>query len=184
MKSNQLVLPGGPAGPLPDPREGRAALVLGPRVPHEAGRRAGHHHAARDAQQEGTYEVVCAELCGIGHSTMRQQVRVVPTAECDDWVEGAPARAARRPRRARAATAAGREIFTAAGCNACHTLADADATAEVGPDLDELAAVAAKREKGTSAEDYVRESIVDPPAFVVDGFPGYHARELRRSADP
>ena len=35
----------------------------------------------------GSYPVVCAELCGIGHSTMRQTVRVVPTAEFDAWVE-------------------------------------------------------------------------------------------------
>ena len=30
--------------------------------------------------REGNFEVVCAELCGIGHSTMRQFVRVVPAA--------------------------------------------------------------------------------------------------------
>ena len=28
-----------------------------------------------------------------------------------------------------------------------------------------------KREPGTAAEAYVEESIVDPSAFVVDGFP-------------
>ena len=32
--------------------------------------------------------------------------------------------------------------------------------------------MAADREKGTSAEDYIRESIVDPPAFVVEGYQG------------
>src|ERR687894_66052 len=36
--------------------------------------------------REGRYEVVCAELCGIGHATMRQFVRVVPTSEFDSWV--------------------------------------------------------------------------------------------------
>jgi cytochrome c oxidase subunit 2 len=121
--------------------------------------------------REGTYEVVCAELCGIGHATMRQQVRVVPTAEFDDWVkdrgEGGAA-----PEEGESPMAAGREIFTSAGCNACHTLADADATGEVGPNLDELPAVAGEREKGTRAEDYVHQSIVDPPAFVVKGYSG------------
>lgn len=34
----------------------------------------------------GTYPVVCAELCGIGHSTMRQRVRVVPEAEFETWI--------------------------------------------------------------------------------------------------
>ncbi len=35
----------------------------------------------------GRYQVVCAELCGIGHSTMRQNVRVVPAADFDSWVD-------------------------------------------------------------------------------------------------
>ena len=35
----------------------------------------------------GRYQVVCAELCGIGHSTMRQNVRVVPAGEFDGWLE-------------------------------------------------------------------------------------------------
>jgi cytochrome c oxidase subunit 2 len=35
----------------------------------------------------GRYQVVCAELCGIGHATMRQDVRVVPEAEFDDWLD-------------------------------------------------------------------------------------------------
>ena len=33
-----------------------------------------------------SYSVVCAELCGIGHSTMRQRVRVVEPAEFDEWL--------------------------------------------------------------------------------------------------
>ncbi|HYI35945.1 MAG TPA: cytochrome c oxidase subunit II [Thermoleophilaceae bacterium] len=36
--------------------------------------------------RNGTYQVVCAELCGIGHSTMRQQVRVVPERAFDAWI--------------------------------------------------------------------------------------------------
>jgi cytochrome c oxidase subunit II len=35
--------------------------------------------------REGRYDVVCAELCGIGHSTMRQSVRVVPQSEYTAW---------------------------------------------------------------------------------------------------
>ncbi len=34
----------------------------------------------------GSYPVVCAELCGLGHSTMRSQVRVVPASEFDSWI--------------------------------------------------------------------------------------------------
>jgi cytochrome c oxidase subunit 2 len=35
----------------------------------------------------GRYQVVCAELCGIGHAAMRQSVRVVPQDEFDSWLE-------------------------------------------------------------------------------------------------
>ena len=117
------------------------------------------------------YPVVCAELCGIGHSTMRQQVRVVPGGDWEAWV-------ADRQRRAEGggegeqAAADGKAIFTEFGCNACHTLADADATASVGPSLDDLSANAPDRRPGTEAEAYVEESILDPRAFVVGGFPG------------
>jgi cytochrome c oxidase subunit 2 len=34
----------------------------------------------------GRYDVVCAELCGLGHATMRSSVRVVEPAEYDAWV--------------------------------------------------------------------------------------------------
>ena len=37
-----------------------------------------------------------------------------------------------------AVLAAGKKVFTTAGCSSCHTLADAGATATVGPDLDQL----------------------------------------------
>ena len=70
------------------------------------------------------------------------------------------------------AAADGKAIFTEAGCNACHTLSDAGATASVGPDLDELAANAPRRRPGGDAAAYVEESIVDPRAFVVPDFPG------------
>jgi cytochrome c oxidase subunit II len=35
----------------------------------------------------GQWQVVCAELCGLGHSTMRQQVRVLEEPEFDSWVQ-------------------------------------------------------------------------------------------------
>jgi cytochrome c oxidase subunit II len=35
----------------------------------------------------GSYQVVCTELCGIGHSTMRQPVRVVEEPEFERWLE-------------------------------------------------------------------------------------------------
>jgi cytochrome c oxidase subunit 2 len=35
----------------------------------------------------GEYEVVCTELCGLGHATMRAKARVVTQAAFDKWVQ-------------------------------------------------------------------------------------------------
>ncbi len=35
----------------------------------------------------GEFAVVCAELCGLGHATMRAKARVVTQAEFDKWVQ-------------------------------------------------------------------------------------------------
>jgi len=37
--------------------------------------------------REGRYDAVCAELCGLGHSTMRQTVSVIPETEFATWLE-------------------------------------------------------------------------------------------------
>ena len=71
------------------------------------------------------------------------------------------------------------QIFTAAGCAGCHTLAKANATGTQGPSLDDLAQSAAQAIG--SPEEYVRESILDPDAEVAEGFqagvmPSYEGR--------
>jgi len=38
-------------------------------------------------KRTGEFAVVCAELCGLGHATMRAKARVVTRAEFDDWVK-------------------------------------------------------------------------------------------------
>jgi cytochrome c oxidase subunit 2 len=35
----------------------------------------------------GRYEVVCAELCGLGHAAMRQSAHVLPRREFDAWLQ-------------------------------------------------------------------------------------------------
>jgi mono/diheme cytochrome c family protein len=74
----------------------------------------------------------------------------------------------------------GEQIFTAAGCAACHTLSKAGAKGNIGPNLDELAAQAGNR-TDASPEEYTTESILNPDAFTVDGFqpgvmPAYEGR--------
>jgi mono/diheme cytochrome c family protein len=63
----------------------------------------------------------------------------------------------------------GEQIFTAAGCGACHTLGKAGTNANIGPSLDDLAQAAGER-TDAPAEEYTSESILDPDVFVVDGF--------------
>jgi cytochrome c oxidase subunit 2 len=65
----------------------------------------------------------------------------------------------------------GQQIFTAAGCAGCHTFSPAKSTGTIGPNLNELKTQAAKMEKGKTADAYIRESIEDPGAFIVKGFP-------------
>ncbi len=65
----------------------------------------------------------------------------------------------------------GLALFYAKGCVSCHSKAGVS-SAQVGPDLTGLAARAASRKPGTSAEAYVRESIRTPSAFIVPGYEG------------
>src|SRR5687768_2411885 len=113
----------------------------------------------------GEYPVVCAELCGIGHSVMRQSAHVVDQQEFDDWLRERAAGAeggGGEETGGGGAAPDGKAVFAGAGCGTCHTLADAGSNGAVGPDLDE----------GLAGKDeaYIRESIVDPSAEVAEGF--------------
>jgi cytochrome c oxidase subunit II len=117
-----------------------------------------------------TYPVVCAELCGLGHAFMRQTAHVMPQQDFDAWLarmSRANAAAGGAPAGGGAPAApnvsAGKQVFAANGCSACHTLADAGATGTVGPDLDKVLA--------TRDAAFIKQSIVDPGAFVEKGFP-------------
>jgi mono/diheme cytochrome c family protein len=74
------------------------------------------------------------------------------------------------PPSAKGDPAAGKTLFNAQGCSSCHTFKPAGATGKVGPDLDHVAADAAKANRG-SVDQYIAESIKDPTAYVVPGFP-------------
>lgn len=64
----------------------------------------------------------------------------------------------------------GRNVFLTKGCTSCHSLAGASKTGQIGPDLTGLADRAGDRVEGLEAEDYIRQSVLDPEAFVVDGY--------------
>jgi cytochrome c2 len=63
-------------------------------------------------------------------------------------------------------------LFESKACVTCHTLPGiASATGTVGPPLAGIANTAGTRKPGMAAEAYLRESIENPNAFVVPGFP-------------
>lgn len=65
--------------------------------------------------------------------------------------------------------AAGRELFLGGGgCSACHAI-EGVGQGVLGPDLNGIAAVAEGRIAGYTAEQYLRESIVDSCAYTVEG---------------
>jgi len=112
----------------------------------------------------GTYPVICNELCGLGHATMRSTAQVMTPTAFDKWLKG-QSKAVASPNPA----TAGAAVFKNNGCAACHTLAAASATGKVGPDLDKLPAEAQQAKQPLAA--FVRTSITDPNAYVAPGYP-------------
>jgi cytochrome c551/c552 len=68
-------------------------------------------------------------------------------------------------------SAAAQQVFTQSGCSGCHTFAPAGATGTIGPDL-ATAGKAAIADHKMPLAAYIRQSIVDPNAYIP---PGYHA---------
>jgi cytochrome c oxidase subunit 2 len=123
------------------------------------------------AERPGVYRGVCAELCGIGHAAMLFQVTAMEPGEFQAWLaEGgqvAAAQAAAGPN-----VDAGRRLVVEKGCGACHAIGGlAGMAGNIGPPLNNIGATAATRKPGTSAEAYLRESMEEPNAFTVSGFP-------------
>jgi cytochrome c oxidase subunit II len=112
----------------------------------------------------GEFPVVCAELCGLGHSVMRQTAHVVDQEEFDAWLQERAAGAAEGGGGEEAGGGApdGKALFADSGCGGCHALADAGTEGGTGPDLDENLA-------GKDAA-FIERSIVEPSAEIAQGF--------------
>jgi mono/diheme cytochrome c family protein len=63
----------------------------------------------------------------------------------------------------------GRDVYNNSGCGGCHTI-DGISSGTVGPNLNQIGEEAANRIDGMSSQDYLRESIVNPSAHIVEGF--------------
>ena len=111
----------------------------------------------------GVYPVVCAELCGLGHATMRQTAHVLSADDFAAWLKekGQPAAEGDDQNESGGGSEAGAEVFAANGCGGCHVLTAANSTGAIGPNLDNL-------ESQDAAN--LREDIVDPNAEIAKGY--------------
>jgi cytochrome c oxidase subunit 2 len=111
----------------------------------------------------GRFPVICTELCGLGHATMRTWAEVVTPAAFNKWLKGtSTATGSPNP------TVSGAAIFKNQPCGSCHTLSAAGATGKVGPDLDKLPQYA--QQANQPLESFVHDSITDPNKYVQPGF--------------
>ena len=65
----------------------------------------------------------------------------------------------------------GQTVFLTKGCTGCHSRAGVS-EGFVGPDLTNLADRAGVRVEGLTAEEYVRQSVLNPQAYIVSGYGG------------
>lgn len=115
-----------------------------------------------EATKPGTYHLFCAEYCGMNHSGMIGQVVVMEPREFDNWLTGNVGNST--------PAVAGQQLFQSMGCVSCH---GANGEGGRGPALAGLFGRVTPLAGGQSVradEAYVRESILNPQAKLVDGF--------------
>jgi cytochrome c oxidase subunit 2 len=111
--------------------------------------------------KEGEYHLFCAEYCGTSHSGMRGKVIVMDPQDYDDWLAGGET--------AESPVAAGEHLFAQYGCKSCHQSEDI----QRGPSLAGLMGTTVTLTGGERIEvddEYLRESILNPTAKIVDGY--------------
>lgn len=118
------------------------------------------------ATKIGTYDLFCTQYCGTGHSAMLGKVIVMSPEDYEKWEKSEEQVATGAPSAER-----GKELYVQRGCNACHSV---DGTRIVGPTWKGLwgkEEVMQDGQKVTVDENYVRESILEPQAKIVNGYP-------------
>ncbi|HJY28050.1 MAG TPA: cytochrome c oxidase subunit II [Pyrinomonadaceae bacterium] len=115
-----------------------------------------------EATTPGTYHLFCAEYCGMNHSGMTGSVIVMEPREFDNWLSGNTGTST--------PAAAGQQLFQSLGCSSCH---GANGEGGRGPMLAGVFGQKTKLQTGqeqTVDEAYIRESILNPQAKLVEGF--------------
>jgi cytochrome c oxidase subunit II len=113
------------------------------------------------ATKPGRYHLFCAEYCGTRHSGMIGWVTAMEPADYQAWLGGGAS--------STSPVAAGEKLFNDLACVTCHL---SNGTGR-GPVLNGIFGKSVELQGGGTAtvdEGYVRESIVNPQAKVVNGF--------------
>jgi cytochrome c oxidase subunit 2 len=120
----------------------------------------------------GTFEVICAELCGMGHYNMRSHV-IVDSAEAHTiWLaeQATFGQTMQAVDNTDPLLAKGREVAQGNGCLGCHSL---DGSSMLGPSWKGMVGSTETLADGSTVlvdEAYLIESIVDPNAKIVQGY--------------
>ena len=119
----------------------------------------------------GSYDLFCAEYCGLRHSYMGTTVEVVDQATFDKWYASGPVKIDSTV--AAIPGAAGKLLTEQKGCIACHS---SDGTKIVGPSYKGIFGHKVtvdsdgKEREITVDEKYIKKSILEPDADIVKGF--------------
>ena len=121
------------------------------------------------ATKTGRFHIFCAEYCGTLHSGMIGWVEVMEPTDYQKWLAGG----------AEGSLASqGEKLFQKYACNTCHTN---DATGR-GPVLAGLYGTTVTLTDNSTVvadDNYIRESILNPQAKIVDGFQPASCRRSR-----
>ncbi len=147
-----------PAGQGAAALEGRAARFHRAAVPRQDGHRAGHDHLplAHARPRSAPYEILCEELCGMGHFVMRGRVVVDDADAYQQWL-AAQQTFAQITARPAADAVAGQGAF--AVCTACH---GADRRRQPGAERAETRGAAGLVPRAPAAELQARHSRRSP----------------------
>ena len=123
-------------------------------------------------QEIGEFDLYCAEYCGLRHSYMSSNVKVLSQEDYNKWYADS-VQVANAPTEA-APGSEGLKIMINQGCNACHST---DGSRIVGPSYLNLFGEKqtvireGKEVMVTVDEEYIKKAIMEPNAEVVKGYP-------------
>ncbi len=121
---------------------------------------------------KGRYEILCAELCGVGHYNMRGHLVVVSPDDYQAWLSEQTTFATKLTGNdSDGLVNQGRQLAQNRGCQACHSV---DGSQSLGPGWMGLYGKTEVLSDGSDIEvndAYLKESITNPSAKIVRGYP-------------